>query len=199
MSWLVLSFSWRSACLFKSLTFKRIRGFPATVDIFNLNIILATMINYIGVTADGTYIERTDLGKLRQIPEIEHILEVEQDYNARAFIYDKSVTLINGDGSLKTLLIGNFELLDIGTVVYDPTIRDHCVNLMITDKRLFKTFKVLVRAWAPKLIQEQIMPLMVKLNDLGSYAAYELSLTNDALKKENEALRRRLEGLENTQ
>jgi hypothetical protein len=143
--------------------------------------------DYIGIFANGNYTVRKRLSDMTRIIEVEYIIEIETAVNHRGFQYNNHLTLIQPNGEPNNLVIGSFQLVEIGNSGGHITIKDN---------RLSITFQIPIKANPYKYVHEGILPIMNRLNELGSYAAYLVQLENETLTKENEKLRLRIAELE---
>lgn len=146
------------------------------------------MTEYIVIFDNGDYSVKYNLADVVGINRVGYILKSEIGPNARGYMERRiNMALINDQGKQVELDVGNFSLVDID---YDRG------YLTIVDSRLNITFQVKVSANPYKYIHEGILPIINRLNELGSYAAYLVQLENETLRAENEELKRRIEEYE---
>jgi hypothetical protein len=146
------------------------------------------MTEYIVIFDNGDYSVKYNLDDVMGINRVGYILKSEFGPNAAGYMQRRlNMALINDHGKKIDLNVGSFSLVDID---YDRG------YLTLADSRFNITFQVKVNAGPYKYIHEGVLPIMNRLNELGSYAAYLVQLESDTLRKENEELRRRISELE---
>jgi hypothetical protein len=91
---------------------------------------------FIGIFQDGAYIDRPKLENITATPRIKYILKIDEFINYSGYAQQKSYELINSVDRRYILKIGGFELLDIGTVLYDSSDRTHYVDATVYEFRV---------------------------------------------------------------
>jgi hypothetical protein len=112
--------------------------------------------NYWGIFKNGTVINNYQLSELAQVPNV--IYYVREG--------SSKLALINSDGSLNFLKIGNFQLMDIS--------QDFKGNATVTfhEIPIDNIFKVRLKISGISFFLNELIPLMNSLNKYGSSQAY---------------------------
>jgi hypothetical protein len=112
--------------------------------------------NYWGICNNGTLINNHQLSELAQIPNVRYYVKEGPG----------KLTLINSDGSLNFLKIGDFELMDISGITKNKATVTFC------EKRIEHIFQLSLKISGISFVIDELLPLMNTLNEYGSTKAY---------------------------
>jgi hypothetical protein len=112
--------------------------------------------NYWGIFENGTLVSNRRLEDLAQIPNIKYFVREESG----------KLTLINSDDSLNFLKNGDFELRDISRISKGKA------TATFYENRIDNIFQLELKISGLSFVLNELIPLMVTLNEFGSYNAY---------------------------
>lgn len=149
---------------------------------------------YYGIFPDGNFIAKPSLNDLTPIPGLEYFIKAQAVVIGRS---EQMYTLINADGTHNFLRVGDFELRDIGSEFYDRNIKAQTASITLFDYKQNITRKfMIITNWDVAFLKQELVPLLKKLDELGSYEMYLQSLQFDELKRDNLRLREKIKSLE---
>jgi hypothetical protein len=141
---------------------------------------------YYGIFNDGKYISKNNLKDLIKVPGVLYFL---RSVDSTGNSLDKNFTLVTDADTLYLLKIGDFELIDISQEIYHRhDHRRHAQITLINHKTGNTIQHKICTDGNPSFVTNELIPLMEKLHDLGSYEMYKKSLEFDDLKSENQRL-----------
>jgi hypothetical protein len=112
--------------------------------------------NYWGVFENGTLISNGQLTELAQIPNVKYYVKEGP----------AKLTLINSDGTLNFLQIGDFQLMDISGIFKSKA------TVTLCEKRINHIFQLPLKISGISFVVDELVPLMNTLNEYGSAKAY---------------------------
>jgi len=145
---------------------------------------------YIGIFSDGTSIEDISLETAGRIEDIVYILKKEEESS----IHPTTYTLIDKNGNNRYLDKGNFRLLHIGAdgMYSGANHRD----IKIKDLRLDKIYNYKATQHGATFFYGEVLPLLEKLDEIGSWEMYQKLIELDKAYKEIEQLKTKVKTLE---
>jgi hypothetical protein len=145
---------------------------------------------YIGIFSDGTSIEDNSLSRVAGIDDVKYLLSKETEGHTSPTTY----TIIDDDGNNYHLTNGNFSVLHIGpSGVFSDA---HRRKITIKDNRLNQIHTYQATSSGVQFFYEQLLPLLEKLNKIGSWEMYEKLIELDEAYKEIEKLKSKIKTLE---
>jgi len=144
---------------------------------------------FIGILPDGEKIEKNTLDDLKVVAYVEYILKEEQTNNWPKY------TLLNFDGTVRTLQKGNYEVIDL-----DFIDKKWCNGRVATimERPTKKTQKVkFSKKWSDFLYSE-LIPILAEMDRFGDLELYNLvrECKNDENKNVIKCINRLLEIIE---
>lgn len=142
------------------------------------------MINYYGVSNDGTHVVSTNLRDINDNPRVDHFFRrVRQDTHEKFYSY--KYIPIDKDDNYAALKVGDFELTDIGPERGNSKISR---SLTIFEHRTGKHHEITSTVPSIDFVKQEVLPLLQKLNELGSWESYEQSFEVEQLLRDNKSL-----------
>lgn len=144
---------------------------------------------YYGILINGEAVKRSSISELQSIPHIEYYVfaKYENTYkgptNTTKWYH---YIPIDRHGNPMTIRIGDFE---VSIIDKDNGFTNFFGRkVQIYDIRKCKLYPYLSMHYGVTFISKELTPLLNKLNELGSWEAYELSLEVEQLRMENKRL-----------
>jgi len=140
---------------------------------------------FYGILINGEMIKRSAISELQNIPHIVYYVLAKYNYTYRG---PSNTTRwyhyipIDKNGNPLTIRIGNFEVAIIDKD--DGKTNFFGRKVQIYDIRKDKLYPYLSMHYGVTFISQELVPLLNKLNELGSWEAYELSLEVERLRAE---------------
>jgi len=142
------------------------------------------MINYYGVSNDGTHVVSTNLRDINDNLRVDHFFRrVRQDTHEKYYSY--KYIPIDKDDNYAALKVGDFELTDIGP---ERGTSKTSRSLTIFEHRTGKHHEITSTVPSIDFVIQEVLPLLQKLNELGSWERYEQSFEVEQLRRDNKSL-----------
>ena len=155
---------------------------------------------YAAIYHDGSFVEKDSLLEI-QTTARKALFYLKKEYhsqhrtsagNVHKYFKFKAITI---EGLPAAIIIGDFEIISIG-----PQRGDFYSGLRIPFK-ILETKTNIVRDYMTstngfEVFKFEIIPLLTKLNELGTWAAYELHKHSLELETENKALKKKIKVIE---
>lgn len=155
---------------------------------------------YCCIFLNGTIFSARTIQEAASISGVDYIVKKEfvKEYKAVTNYYTQFKYIpVNVDGSNRDVIIGHFQLVSISVdeTASSGTTREFLIrNLNNGAQHLYSN-----RSWGIEFFVDKLIPLMNRLNELGSYEMYQKSfefesllISNEALKVENKRLMEQL-------
>ncbi|MDO3643851.1 hypothetical protein [Mucilaginibacter sp. L3T2-6] len=142
---------------------------------------------YFGILADGNTIEKHTLSEVNDVSEVEYRLKcVKSD----AWANPPTFTIIDVKGSYLRFRIGNFEVVNIEEE--SPGSLGGSKNVLIKELNTGKTHSTQLETRGIEFFNRELLPLLHKLNEIGSWTMYEKLEELDRANKEIVRLKKAL-------
>lgn len=142
---------------------------------------------YFGILADGNTIEKHTLSEVNDVSEVEYRLRC---VTSDAWANPPTFTIIDDNGSYVRFRIGNFEVVDIEEE--SPGSLGGSKNILIKELHTSNTRQIQLKTGGIKFFTQELLPLLHKLNEVGSFTMYEKLEELDIANKEIVRLKKAL-------
>ncbi len=151
------------------------------------------MTDYYGILEDGTNIYSIDLKDIKDAPGVKYLFRRVLQQTIVYWQGYKYVAIDKKDKQ-RSIRIGDFELVDIGPEILGGS---SYIRRSLTIKELRTNLNRTKDSTTGEIafVTEDLLPLLNKLNELGSWEMYEKSFEIDKLREENISLQNEVDQL----
>ncbi|WP_295791988.1 hypothetical protein [Mucilaginibacter sp.] len=142
---------------------------------------------YFGILADGNTIEKHTLSEVNDVSEVEYRLKC---VTSDAWAKPPTFTIIDVMGSYLRFRIGNFEVVSIEEESPDSIVGSK--DILIKELHTGKTHRTRLEMRGIGFFHDELLPLLHKLNEIGSWTMYEKLEELDIANKEIVRLKKAL-------
>lgn len=151
------------------------------------------MKDYYGIFQDGTKINSINISGIKDVPRVKYLFRRELQGKYGQWDMFKYFAIDQEDNQ-RIIRVGDFELVDIGS---EKVVGNSKINrsLTIYDRRTKLHRIKYSTANGIDFVTEDLLPLLNKLNELGSWEMYEKSFEVEKLREENMSLQNEVDQL----
>lgn len=152
---------------------------------------------YYAIFENGNHVEKQDINSILSMTGYKYIIKKsfhhEYVFNPGYPRYYFRYTAVNDNDKDTPVVFGDFTILDMGIEngqnYYDGTV------CKLFDQKKKTVYDILVRQKGIKYLYDKLIPILEKVNELGTWESYQVFLQNEKLMNENKSLMEKVEEL----